>query len=501
MDAAEAGKPFKRETSVRKMLCYYIHAPNCALIALVISLGLISGCAFTSSKHLLGGVPPSSSSLYAPRSPLSEPILSQNEQAPPLIGHKLTLAQCIKIALERDPETRESWQRSRSAAAGVGQARSAYFPSADFTTGANRADTVPLNSQQETGATNTYDAGFGIRYLLFDGWARSAGLKGAEAELLGANFQHNATLLDVALKVEEAYYRLLAAKQLERVAEQTVRQTQYHVDVARARHQSGLVARSDVLKVATEKADADLLQVRARSQVRIARGQLANAMGLKPSQSFEVMELPQNPHQQELADIKRLMADAAFNRPGLRAALAKVESARANVEAGQARYWPKIALNADYGWRDRVFVPDRDEWSLGLGITWPLFDGLNREYTIRRAKSDLARSVAEHEQLLRGIELEVWTAYARLIEAGQAIEAARTLVASAEDSARVTEGEYKNGAASIIEITDAQTARTTANVRMVQVRLDWYTAMDRLERAVGQTFVQAPRDAANEGEH
>jgi len=281
------------------------------------------------------------------------------------------------------------------------------------------------------------------------------------------------------------------------VADQTVRQTQYHVDIARARHENGLVARSDVLKAATEKADADLLLVRARSQVRIARGQLANAMGLKPSTSFKVAELPLNARQRAFADIKRLMAEASTKRPELRAALAKVEADRARLNTAKARYWPQVTLNTDYGWRDRTFVPTRTEWSLGVGISWSLFDGFNREYSIRRAKSDLAGTIAEHERVLRGVELEVWTAYAQLIEAGQAIEAARALVASAEESARAEEGEYKNGTASIVEVTDAQTARTTANVRLVQARLDWYTAMARLERAVGQTLARAVPHVGN----
>jgi outer membrane protein TolC len=405
-------------------------------------------------------------------------------------GRILGLAQCIKIALERNPETRIAWQASRSAAARVGQARAGYMPAADFSAGANRGDPVSLDSQQDTGAADTFKAGFGVRYLLFDGGARSAELEGAEAELLDTNFQHNTTLQNVALAVEEAYYQLLAAKELERVAEQTTHQTQYHVDVARARHKNGIVAKSDVLRAETEKAEADLGLVSAHSQVRITGGRLANAMGLKPSESFEVAKLPQDPHQRELADIKKLMAEAASRRPELRSAMATIESGRAEVKAVDARYWPEVLLNADYGLRDRTFAPELDEWSLGVGITLPFFDGFNREYTKRRAKSELARTVAEHEKLLRGVELEVWIGYSRLIEAGQAIEAAQALVASAEESARVTEGEYKNGTGSIIEVTDAQTSRTSANVRLVQAKLDWYTAMARLERAVGRTLVE-----------
>jgi len=38
-------------------------------------------------------------------------------------------------------------------------------------------------------------------------------------------------------------------------------------------------------------------------------------------------------------------------------------------------------------------------------------------------------------------------------------------------------------------VTDVQTVRTTANVRLAQARLDRYTAMARLERAIWQAFV------------
>ena len=411
----------------------------------------------------------------------------------------LTLAECIRAALENNPKVRKSWESARAAAAGVGQAHSPYLPSADFMGGMNRGDSASLDGQQDTGASDTYTAGFSVRYLLFDGGARAAGLKGAEADLITADFQHNVTLQDVALSVEEAYYQVLAAKEIERVAEQTVRQTQYHVEVARARHGNGIAAKSDVLKAATEKAGADLELVRARSQVRITRGQLANAMGIRPSTSFEVVELPRSPHTREQADIERLMTEAAAHRPELRAALARTRSNQEKVKAAKARYWPKLTLDTEYGRRDRTFPPDRNEWSLGVGVTFPLFDGLNREYAIRRAKSELAGAVAAHEALLRGVELEVWIAYARQLEAGQAIDAAQALVASAEESARVAEGEYKNGTGSIIDLIDAQTKRTSALVQLVQARLDWYTAMARLERAIGRTLARNTQ-VASDGE-
>jgi len=349
---------------------------------------------------------------------------------------------------------------------------------------------VLLERKQETGPFDTFRAGLGARWVLFDGGARPSAVSAANSELRHANFRHVVTLRDLALEVTKAYYELLAAKQLRKVAEETVTQAAYHVALARARHKSGVAARSDVLKAETERADARLASVRTKSNVRIARGRLANVMGLRVSRQFEVADAPQDAHQQGLAEIEQLLDEAAAKRPALRAALARVEQHRAQLRATQARYWPTLSADANYGWEDRHFAPDREEWSAGISLDLPVFTGFRRGHRVRRAKSSLSQSLAEYDGMLRGVELDVWVAYSRVIEATEAIDAADALVASAQESARVAEGEYKSGVGAMVALTDAQTARTEARTRLVQAKLDWRLARAQLERAVGRSLVE-----------
>ncbi|MFW6107494.1 MAG: TolC family protein [bacterium] len=413
--------------------------------------------------------------------------------APELPKGKLTLADCIRIAAERNPKTRRSWEAARAAAARAGQARAAYLPRLDLRAGADRGEWVSsaaLDAGREPVMRNTYAGSLGLSYLLFDGGARAASVDRAQAELRAANFQHNTTLQDLALDVEEAYYRLLATRWLRRVADDTVKQTRYHLELARARLEAGVVTRSDVLKAETQRAEAELSLVRARNAVHVAHGRLAQAMGLRVSHAFEVADIPAAARRQELASIESLLDEAAGQRPELAEALARIEASRADVRAARARYWPAITTSLDAGRKDTSFVPQQEEWGVGIALTVPLFEGFERHYRLRQAEAELARSVAEHADLLRGVELEVWTAYWQVTEASQAVEAAGKLVASAIESARVAEGEYENGVASMIDLIDAQTARTLAETRLVQARLDWYTAKARFERAVGRAFVQ-----------
>jgi outer membrane protein len=456
---------------------------------LLIGVIALGGCASLDPWGEFGRLPASRSQLFEAEVPAGEPVeASAPGLASHLTGRTLSLGECLTIALEHNPRTAESWQAIRAAAAGAGRAKADYLPIIGFTSSAARGNTAELDEKSDFGTQNRYNAVFGVRWLLFDGGGREARVDAAAAEVLAAGFLHNTALQDVALEVVESYYNLLAARSFRALAEETVRQRDYQLRLAEARYRAGVVARSDVLRAQTEKADAELNLVRARNAVEVAKGGLATAMGLSVSADFQVTDEPEAEYTQQLADIQALLQEAARNRPELKAALARVRGQEAAVRLAESRYWPAVALDTSLGWLGRTLPPDQDQWSVGVALDLPLFTGFDRNYQLHGSKADLDRAMAARQIVLQGVELEVWTAYWQTIEAGQAIGAAERFVASAEESARVAEGEYKNGTGSIIGLIDAQTARTAARDRLIQARLDWRTAMARFERAVGRTI-------------
>jgi outer membrane protein len=406
-------------------------------------------------------------------------------------GRVLTLGDCIKIALVSDPQTRSTSEAIRSAAARVGEEKSAYLPSADLSAGAVRQEQVTsqeLQSRQPAEASDLFDATFGLSYLLFDGGQRAARVGGAQAELQALGLQHNTTLQEIALHVEQSYYSLLASRWSLQVAEETVRNAEYHVRLSQARFDNGLAPRSDVLKAETERADANLSLVSARNARRIAEGTLVSALGLKVAIPIEIADIPESTYPREVENMGRLLEEAGKNRPELLAAVAKVKSVEFAIQEARSQYWPKVTANAGYGWVDDTFFPNSDQWSVGLRLSFPLFTGFKRGYQVERARRDLDQARSDYAGRLRGVELEVWTTYWKLMEAGEAIQAARTFVASAEESASLAEGEYKAGTGNIIGLIDAQTALSSARNRIVQARFGWYTVRAGFERSIGRSL-------------
>ena len=463
-----------------------------------------TGCANTDPWDQRKMAPQGPSHEFRPENNILSPAreaVEKSRTSEEVKGEQLSMARCMAIALENNPRTRGTLQAARAASARVGEEKSAYLPRAEFTTGANRADNADIDvgtiRTRELDPTTTSDASFGVRYLLYDGGRRAAHVSGARAQLYAANFRHNAALQEVALRVERAYYRLLAARWSVKVAEETVRQTEHHADLARARYETGMVSRSDVLRAETERANARLQLVRAQSETKVARGELASAMNVDVSDPLQVQDIPKESRSRDVAAVEKLLKVAAKGRPELQAALAEVQGSQAAIRAARSEYRPEITTQADYGWRDTHFAPNEDEWSIGLGLSLPLFTGFERSYRVRRTDSELRRAISEYEDTLRAVALVVWTANARVQEADQAIEAAQALMASAKESLDVAEGEYKAGVGSITELIDAQTAYTQARNQLVQARLDWYEALARLERAVGRSLEK--QQASNGG--
>jgi len=418
------------------------------------------------------------------------PAPAQPAPAPAWLKEKrLSLGKCVWLALRNNPRVRSSWERVRAASDRVGQSKASYFPQIDLRAGSERRQTQVPSDVEPKYLRTLHSARFSVSQLLLDGGARKARLAAARAEMASGNWQHDSTLLNVALETEVAYYQLLAAKALRTLEQENVRRRAYHLNRAQKRYEVGLGRDLAVSEAKAQHADALLRHVEARNEVRLRRGQLAAVMGLLPSVPFEIEDLPDSLREQHMEDADALLKEAAAKRPSLLSAAAEITRIRRQLDAERAERWPRLSASAEYGWRDTHILPEeKDEWALGINLTWPLFTGLDRTYRIREAKAQLRRAQAEYETLLRSVELEVWTAYSQLLRADEAMTAADIFLDSATKNVQMAEKAYSAGKATTVELIDAQATFVRASSRRIGTRLDWHMALVRLERAVGRSW-------------
>jgi len=191
----------------------------------------------------------------------------------------LDLAAVVNMALCNNPQTREVWANSRAQAAQVGVAQAGYLPNLN----------VNLAENQSTPGNRQRSLGLNLSYLLYDFGARAANLEGARQTLAAVSATQDSTVQALFLSAVQAYYQThatLAAFDAASVSEQAAQQS---FKVADARYRAGSATPADKLAAQTAWSQATLNRISARGAMKIARGNLANLLGLDANQNVPLI--------------------------------------------------------------------------------------------------------------------------------------------------------------------------------------------------------------------
>lgn len=412
----------------------------------------------------------------------ADPSLCDREK----IKKPLVLADVVDLTLCNNPQTRTLWVNARIQAANVGVGMSAYLPTLSAQGSVSRNFS---NSAGQTTSYNSRSASLTAGYLLFDFGGRSGTLENAKQLLVAANATRDATLQINFLTAVQAYYTLFSARasvDALQVAEASAKES---FAAAEARYLAGVATPVDKLQAQTALSQARLNLITAQGNVRTAQGTLANVMGFDASLPFSLVPLPESPPDPVIEqDIGKLIEQARQKRPDLQAAEAQIKAAEAQLSSTRATGLPTVSLGASTGTQNISGSPNTNNSSIGVTLNVPLFTGTRNTYQNRAAELQVEGKVAARDLLANQIALDVWKAYQALLTNSQSLIAAGDLVASAEQSERMTLGRYKAGVAnmSILDVLNAQSTLASARQQRVAALYNFQASRLALAQAIGQ---------------
>lgn len=426
--------------------------------------------------------------------PFALPAPPGAETGRPLPG-ALSLPELTELALANNPRTREAWHAVRAAAAGVGIERADDLPTLTGTVTLQRGQAGGQSGNQIDWLTR-YGPAVTLTYLLFDFGAGENRVRAAEYQAIAAALTQNRVLQDLVFQVEQAYYRYLGFEQLVRSNELFLKSVSTSLDATRRRREAGLATVADVYRAETQVAQARLNLTRSEGELEKARGILASIVGLPVNARLSVRTLATEPQIREVGEsIERILARARSTRPDLVASEAEVRAARARVEAARREGWPALSLSAGAG---RTYFPHDDpvsftrNTSVLLTLSVPLFTGFQRAYQVRQAEARAAQAEAARDALQREAELEVWQAYYDVQTAAGGVRTTAVQLRAAQQTAEATLARYQSGFGSLLDLLTAQVDESNARVQRIQSYLDWFTAVARLNFAIGATDAAYP---------
>ncbi|HEX5520721.1 MAG TPA: TolC family protein [Longimicrobiaceae bacterium] len=404
----------------------------------------------------------------------------------------VTLDEAIDRALRVDPAAIAAEGAVRSARAGVQQAAGAWLPSLNLNSG--YANSSNERFDQSTGrlVSENYTAQLAAGIDVFTGGRRVAQQRGARAELGAAGAQERAQHFQTVLSVTDGYYAAAAAAELVGSAEQRLERARKQLSFAKTRLEVGSATRSDVLRAELEVGNAELAKVDAESGLRTARLQLGRLLGydeqVQPAPSALPEQAPSLPSAELLA------ARAEASSPAAVAAKASASARRTETYAAYTSYMPTLRLTGGYDWFSFDFPPDQKSWSYRLLLSFPIFNGFQREANVARARAAERTAEARAHDAAIGARIAAEDAAREIGAAEQRVQIAERTVELAREDLRVQEQRYQIGNSTILDLQASQIALADAEVAWVRARQALGTAVARLEAVLGETLDQMPTD-------
>jgi len=457
-------------------------------------------------------VPESARTPPPPAQPPVSPAASaalKADSAKEVRGEQLSLTDVVDLALRNNPATRESWATASAAANTYGVARAELFPSLNGNVVLSRSsssaggsgglgvggggDTTGVRTNTSgTAARTQATPSFSLSYLVLDLGGRAGTIETAKQRAIAASLTHNATIQDVVLQAESALFSFLATRAQRDAQLVAVEEARSDTAAAEARFRVGVGTLQEVLQTRTALAQARFQLATGEGALLAARASLAAAMGLNANTRFDIPELPASDSVATLAaSVDTLINRAIVARPDLAESRAEANALAAQIRVARSAGYPALTLSATSSFPRTIqgSATSGRNSSLVLGVQVPIFNGFAREYDVRAARNDYEAALARYESTVQRITVEVFTAYAALQTSTQRVSASVDLLTSAQQSADVAQGRYREGVGTIVDVLLARTALATARAENIQARWEWRTALAQLAHDIGSLDV------------
>src|SRR5213080_2835 len=455
-----------------------------------------------------------------------QPTEAERRYLPALDPRKTyNLAELIDIAQRSNPETRVAWERARMAAAAVGLTESAYYPYivAAAAGGYDRAF-VPFPQLRTTlqppptngnlpiveivgGGTLITEsllarAELNAKWLLLDFGERKATRAAAREQLMTANVGFNGTHQKIVFDVTDRFYQLGNARQKVMVTQSALDAAKIVEQAAQARFDNGLATKPELLQAQQQSAQSNFdvqASLGAESDARVA---LIESIGLLPTVSLKVADLPEQSHRdRQTADsVGELITKALSQRPDLVAKLANVRAKEQGILKIRAEYYPKVTLDAHVSETDLqvsvaksdYFGGARPTFGAFLAMNVPIFDGFARRYKLDMAEADLHQAENELAGARDSAAREVWKAYTDYRTALNKQDAAEKLLTASQSAFDAVLDSYKQGLSTYPEVVSAERNLTAALATSHDTQSAIYTSQAALALSVGDLARPAP---------
>jgi OMF family outer membrane factor len=303
------------------------------------------------------------------------------------------------------------------------------------------------------------------------------------------------TLRDLRLQVDVAYFTLQQSDDSVRIGQESVRASVISLRDARARYQAGVATKLEVLEAETQLARDQQLLTESLASQAIARRTLAALLDL-PQQVTPTAKDPARVVGTWQPSLQESIIAAFAFREELDQALLDISIANSSANQALGAVQPFLnvfntLIAGRYQGNQNVLVdlPGSRGWnvdnSIGLGVTWNIFDGGAAAARSRAAKAQARQFTYQFAQRRDEIRRDVEISFYELEKNNRNLTTTAREVLSAREALRLARLRLEAGVTTQREVVNNQRDLTNAEVRHSNAISDYNKRLAELRRRTG----------------
>ena len=397
----------------------------------------------------------------------------------------------IRTALKQNYDLRIAASRILEAQAQLGITRADQFPT--LSAGGAIADVGTAQSklvpafETSTGQLNAS----AVWELDFWGKFRRA-TEAARANLLAAEWARQEVVSTLVANVASAYFQLRALDLQLEISKRTLDSRKESLRLARLLANGGSTSMLDVRQaeqlVFTASAEIPALEQQIEEQENF----LSILLGQNPGDILRGQALTEQHQPPEVPP--GLPSALLERRPDIRQAEQQLIATNAEIGVARAAYFPQISLSGTGGFQSsalsNLFTGPAGAWSFGASLTQPIFTGGRLRSGVRLAEAREQTALLVYQQSIQGALRSVSDALVAYRKTREFRIQEELLFESAQDAARLSHMRYTGGVMGYLEVLTNETNAFSAELALVQARLNEWLALVQLYEALGGGWQQ-----------
>jgi outer membrane protein len=438
---------------------------------------------------------------------------SQAQQAPaPSVADttEVTFDEAVRIALDQNTNIKRAQAGARQANAQVQAEWMDFAPDLNLRSSVDRS--VGRGFSEVVGGitTQTQDE-FRLNgqssVTLFNGFENMSSLREARERATADQTNLKRTRREVAFTVMDQFIALLESREQVRVRREQLQALRQQLEQTQEFVDAGSSPVSDLYQQQADVAEAEQQLLQARREQEVGKTQLIQTLQLNPraAYDFQIPDLEGDTLGTATYDLSALIDEAFRKRLDLEVTRAEQRAAQQGIRSAKANYYPSVELQGSYGtdWSSQGLRNVGDEsfgnqlnvnrgGGVSLSISIPIFNQLQRNLQVEQAQVQAQNAEYDLQDQRQQVALQVRQAYLDYRNAVQQLQAARSRLRAARQARTATQERYNLGAASIVELRNANRDFVDAASQQVRARYNLLFQQKQIDYQVGRLDPRRP---------